>query len=67
VPHLRLGLDDPEVAHAGAAVDLGVRVEHLAPAPGEGQADPVVLARAAGEVRDAGQNRRVAVGVHTVA
>ena len=63
VPHLRLRLDDPEVAHPRAAVDLCVGVEHLAPAAREGQADPVVVARAAGEVRDAGQHGRVALGV----
>src|SRR5258708_7031778 len=47
------GLDGPEVADAAAAVLGGVGVDHLAPPAGGGQPDPVVVMRAAREVRHA--------------
>src|SRR5260221_10995047 len=47
-------LDGPEVADAAAAVLGGVSVDHLAPPAGDGQPDPVVVMRAAREVRQAG-------------
>src|SRR4051794_14329872 len=48
-----LGLDYAAVSDARAAVALGVRVEDLAPAAGERQADAVALARHRREVHDA--------------
>jgi hypothetical protein len=47
-----LGLDPAAVADAAAAVFGGVGVEALAPAAGEGAADPVILARHGREVAD---------------
>src|SRR5687767_64432 len=55
VPRLLDGLDTAHVADAGAAVALGVAVEHLAPEAGPRQADAVAVVRVAREVRDAGQ------------
>src|SRR3954470_16622691 len=45
VPALGHGLDDTHVADAAAAVALRVRVQHLAPLPGERQSDAVALVR----------------------
>ena len=50
-------LDRAEVAHPGAAVVVGVGVEHLGPRAGGRQADPVVVVRHRREVRHADQRR----------
>ena len=55
----RRRVDAAEVADAGAEVDLGVGVDDLVPAAGVRQAEPVVVVRHGGEVRDAGQHRAV--------
>ena len=57
---VRVGGDRAEVAHAGAAVDLGVGVDQLGPLTGHGQAQLEVLVRTTGEVGDADDRRAVA-------
>ena len=59
VPALAAGLDRTEVADAAAGVDLRVGVEHLVPAAGQRQPDPVALVRDRREVGDAGEHRAV--------
>ena len=61
MPRLVGRLDPPHVADVAAAVDLGVGVEGLAPAPGVGQADPQVVVGHGGQVGHHG-HRRVTVG-----
>ena len=67
MPDDLLGVDPAQVPHARPAIALRVGVEHLAPPPGERQADPVIGLRVAGEVRDARHHRRLALGVDPVA
>ena len=58
---LRLGLDAPHVADAGAAVDLSVAVQDLAPAAAAGQPDAVAHAHDGREVRDERERAPLAV------
>src|SRR5581483_4967659 len=53
VPGVRLGDHALPVAHVGAAVDVGVAVEQLAPAPAERKADAEALVHHRREVGDA--------------
>src|SRR5439155_25660033 len=55
VPWSRLGVQPAEVPRAGAAVEGGVGVQGLAPAPRPRQADPVLEAWDRREVADAGE------------
>src|SRR5579875_704744 len=59
VPGNRLGLDAAEVAHAAAAVGLGIGVQDLTPTAADRHPDAVLVARHRREVEDADERRRV--------